>query len=84
LAALIGIVQFVLRRDDVIPFGPFLCLGAALVVVKWAPIWMWGKELFGAGLLVPAALIVCLVLLGVMLAAWAAIKGFLFGRGDAD
>jgi leader peptidase (prepilin peptidase)/N-methyltransferase len=84
LAALIGIVQFVMRRDDVIPFGPFLCLGAALVVVEWAPIWMWGKELFGAGLLVPAALLVCLVLLGVMLALWAAIKGFLFGGGDAD
>ena len=84
LAAFIGIAQFLLRRDDVIPFGPFLCLGATVVVVDWAPIWMWGRQLFGAGLLVPAVLLVCLVLLGLILALWSAIKGFLFGGSDAD
>jgi prepilin signal peptidase PulO-like enzyme (type II secretory pathway) len=84
LAVLIGITQFVLRRDDVIPFGPFLCLGAAFVVVEWAPIWEWGRQLFGAGLLVPAALVVCLVLLGLMLGVWAQIKRFFFGDGDTD
>lgn len=84
LAAIIGIAQFALRRDDVIPFGPFLCLGAALVVVKWAPIWDWGRQLFGAGVLVPAALVVCLVLLWMMLAVWSVIKGLLFGSEAAD
>src|SRR3954453_19736174 len=27
-AVVIGIMQFISRRDDVIPFGPFLCLAA--------------------------------------------------------
>ncbi len=83
-ALLIGVAQFVLRRDDVIPFGPFLCLGAATVVVDWAAIWTWGRQLFSVGWLVPAVLVVCLVLLGFMLALWAAIKGFLFGRGEIE
>ena len=46
-------VQFVLRRDDVIPFGPFLCLAAAAVVVGWAPIWIWAQPMFGTGLARP-------------------------------
>jgi prepilin signal peptidase PulO-like enzyme (type II secretory pathway) len=76
---LVGIAQFALRRDDVIPYGPFLCLGAAAVVVAWAPIWMWALPLFAAGPLVPAVLVVCLVLLGLMLAIWRIIKTALFG-----
>ncbi|HEX3601913.1 MAG TPA: A24 family peptidase [Lacipirellulaceae bacterium] len=83
-ALLIGIAQFVLRRDDVIPLGPFLSLGAAVVVVDWAPIWVWGQQLFAAGWLVPAVLVVCLVMLGFMLAVWAAIKRFLFGDPEAE
>jgi leader peptidase (prepilin peptidase)/N-methyltransferase len=77
----IGLAQFALRRDDVIPYGPFLCLGSAVVSVAWAPIWEWAAPLFGQGLLVPAVLILCLALLGIMLAIWQAIKNALFGRG---
>jgi len=78
----IGLLQLILRRDDVIPYGPFLCLAAAAVVVAWAPIWNWAQPLFGLGLLVPAALVVCLTLLGVFLAIWAAFKRWLFGNGE--
>jgi prepilin signal peptidase PulO-like enzyme (type II secretory pathway) len=76
---LVGIAQFVLRRDDVIPYGPFLCLGSAAVVVAWGPIWMWGQQLFGMGWLVPAVLVVCLVLLGILLGLWRMVKEALFG-----
>ena len=41
-ALVIGLAQFISRRDDVIPFGPFLCLASATVVVAWAPIWIVG------------------------------------------
>jgi prepilin signal peptidase PulO-like enzyme (type II secretory pathway) len=78
----IGLVQLILRHDDVIPYGPFLCLAAATVVVAWAPIWNWAQPLFGLGLLVPAVLVVCLALLGVCLAIWAAFKRWLFGDGE--
>jgi prepilin signal peptidase PulO-like enzyme (type II secretory pathway) len=77
----IGLLQFVLRRDDVIPYGPFLCLAAAAVIVCWAPIWNWAQPLFALGFLVPAVLVVCLVMLGLMLAVWQMIKTILFGRG---
>ncbi len=75
----IGLIQLILRRDDVIPYGPFLCLAAAACVVCWAPVWMWAQPIFGMGWLVPAVLVVCLVLLGVMLAIWQVIKGLLLG-----
>jgi prepilin signal peptidase PulO-like enzyme (type II secretory pathway) len=77
-----GILQFALRRDDVIPYGPFLCMGAAIVAVAWAPIWLWAQPLFAAGALVPVVLIVCLSLLGVMLAIWQIIKTAIFGELD--
>jgi prepilin signal peptidase PulO-like enzyme (type II secretory pathway) len=80
-ALLIGVAQFIFRRDDVIPYGPFLCLASAGVVVAWAPIWMWAQPLFAQGPLVPLVLAICLVLLGVMLAIWQMIKSILFGRG---
>jgi leader peptidase (prepilin peptidase) / N-methyltransferase len=78
---LIGIAQFVLRRDDVIPYGPFLCVATAAVIVLWAPIWMWAKPMFAMGGLVPTVVILCLVMLGVMLAIWRIIKIMLFGAG---
>ena len=82
-ALLIGIIQFISRRDDVIPFGPFLCLAAAAVVVWWAPIWMWAQPMFEHGSLVPLVLAVCLILLGVMLTIWRMIKNAMFGDAYA-
>lgn len=76
-AIVIGLAQLILRRDDVIPYGPFLCLAAAVVVVFWAPIWNWAQPMFGLGLLVPAVLVICLTLLGAMLFVWRLIKELL-------
>lgn len=81
---LVGIAQFVLRRDDVIPYGPFLCLGAAAVTVRWAPLWGWARPIFALGWLVPTVLAICLVLLGVLLALWAFAKRALFGASTAQ
>jgi leader peptidase (prepilin peptidase)/N-methyltransferase len=78
-ALLVGVFQFVARRDDVIPYGPFLCMAAVGVIVAWAPIWMWAQPMFEMGGLVPAVLIVCLAMLGVMLAIWRMVKIVLFG-----
>jgi prepilin signal peptidase PulO-like enzyme (type II secretory pathway) len=83
-ALVIGILQFILRRDDALPYVPYLCLAAVGVVLFWAPIWSWARELFGAGPLVPFVLIVCLALLGIMLFIWRIIKTALFGRSSLD
>ena len=82
-ALLVGAIQFIARRDDVIPFGPFLCLAAAAVVVWWAPIWLWAQPLFEHGALVPTVLAVCLLMLGAMLTIWRIIKTAIFGDPDA-
>jgi prepilin signal peptidase PulO-like enzyme (type II secretory pathway) len=78
-ALVIGIMQFVAHRDDQIPYGPFLCMAAIGVIVAWAPIWIWAQPMFAMGGLVPAVLVVCLALLGVMLMLWRMIKTVLFG-----
>lgn len=83
-ALLIGVAQFAMRRDDVIPYGPFLCLASAAVAVFWAPIWVWAQPLFDQGPLVPLVLLVCLALLGGMLAVWQMIKTALFGHRDTS
>jgi prepilin signal peptidase PulO-like enzyme (type II secretory pathway) len=79
-ALVIGLSQFLFRRDDVIPFGPFLCLASATVVVAWAPIWIWAQPLYHYPLLVLFVLAVCLISLGVILAIWRMIKTALFGE----
>lgn len=78
----IAIGQLVLRREDEIPFGPFLCMAAAFVVVCWAPVWNRVEAAFAIGGLVPMAMVVCMVLLGVLLGIWQAIKTALFSRSE--
>jgi prepilin signal peptidase PulO-like enzyme (type II secretory pathway) len=38
-AVVIGLIQLMTKRDDVIPYGPFLCVAALFVIVYWAGIW---------------------------------------------
>jgi leader peptidase (prepilin peptidase) / N-methyltransferase len=79
---IVGVLQLVLHRDDVIPYGPFLCLGTLIVMVRWGSIWdpLSIQPLFHEGWLVPLAMMAGLVLLGLMLAVWRFIKMSLFGR----
>ncbi|MEM1304411.1 MAG: A24 family peptidase, partial [Planctomycetota bacterium] len=64
---LLGLVKLLVRGDKEIPYGPFLCLAVCFVVVRWASIWPAVENFFGAGLLVPTVLVVCLAMLGVLL-----------------
>lgn len=70
----VGIFQAVFRRDDEIPYGPFLCLAALFVIVRWAVVWNRCQFAFSVGWLVPVTLIACIVLLFVMLVIWQRIK----------
>jgi prepilin signal peptidase PulO-like enzyme (type II secretory pathway) len=80
----IGLAQAVTKRDDVIPYGPFLCLGALFVMVYWATVWNRVEFAFQLGWLMPAVLFVCFLLLGVILFIWQQIKIRLFGRGESE
>lgn len=70
----IGVAQWLVRRDHVIPYGPFLCLAALVVLWRWAEIWDWALALFGFGWLVPAVVGLCFVMLAVLLIALQAVK----------
>jgi leader peptidase (prepilin peptidase)/N-methyltransferase len=63
------------KFDPEIPYGPFLCLAAATVAVRWAPWWEWAQELFRLGWLVPTMALVALGLLTLMLSAWRGLTG---------
>ncbi|MBS0208396.1 MAG: prepilin peptidase [Planctomycetes bacterium] len=61
--AVLGIVKRLTSGDGVIPFGPFLCLGATVVVCFWLPAWDYLKESFFVPWLIPAGLVGCLVII---------------------
>jgi leader peptidase (prepilin peptidase)/N-methyltransferase len=82
LALIIAVVQAVTtgRRD--IPYGPYLCGMAVVVVVKWP--WFWGQfgALFSFGWLLPMVLAVCVVLMAALLMLWRLVEGMFFaGKG---
>ena len=81
----VGVLQLLLKRDDVIPYGPFLCLGTLMVVVGWGRIWSHPplQWVFGQGWLLLIVLLVGTLLLGVMLVVWQWIKRAIFG-GDGN
>jgi prepilin signal peptidase PulO-like enzyme (type II secretory pathway) len=81
-ALVVGIGQYLVIRDNAIPYGPFLCLATATVVVAWSYFWSRLQLLFEFGWLVPTALAVCLLLMWAMLAIWYAIKSAVFGRPE--
>lgn len=80
---LVGAAQMVLRRDDVIPYGPFLCLGALAVMLGWAYGWNVDDGMFRAFFdfpwLVPAILAIGVFMLGAMLVLWRNFKELVFG-----
>jgi prepilin signal peptidase PulO-like enzyme (type II secretory pathway) len=72
LAPLVGVVfaiaRFLLRREDEIPFGPFLCLAASICVVAWPAIWSFaGEHYFSFGWKLLVVLLGCLAMLLLLL-----------------
>ncbi|MGI9457763.1 MAG: prepilin peptidase [Aeoliella sp.] len=78
-ALLFGIVKLMLRREDELPYGPFLCMAVLFVIIRWDAIWLGVERLFAVAWLVPCVLLVCLVLCGAILAVWLQIKIRLLG-----
>jgi len=75
----VGVAQWLLRRENEIYYGPFLCMATLSVIVYWGPVWDWALPMFQIGGLVPIVVVVCLVLMVVLLAAWRWLLG-LFTR----
>ena len=79
VGAIVGLVQWIVIRDNVIPFGPFLCLAALVVVVFWAMIWDSAAGMFEVPWLVPSAIAICLPILGLLLVGWRRVKQQMLG-----
>jgi prepilin signal peptidase PulO-like enzyme (type II secretory pathway) len=75
-----GIIQWTMRRESEIPYGPYLCLATLLVILKWAALWNWTADMFAMGGLLFALLSVCLVLMGGMLWFYRIVRESLIHR----
>lgn len=70
-----GLAQFLLHRDNELPFGPSLCLAAALVVVAWRPIWAAAAVHFEHPGQLATVVTAVVVLTAVTLFAWRFLRG---------
>ncbi len=75
----VGLVQVTVLRDSEIPYGPFLCLATAVLIVTWTPVWMAAWGIFALGWLVPVIVAFCMVLMAVLLGLWVLLRRALFG-----
>jgi len=75
LAALVvGVGVLALQRETEIPYGPFLCLAAGFVLVRWSAVWQRVEPIFTLGSVVPLILLLGLGLMVVLLWILRAIK----------
>lgn len=81
---LLAVVNLLLRGDHAIPYGPFLCLAAVFVVLFWGDIWVYGYPIFSLGFLVPAVLVVCFVMMGVLLGLLQMLKALVGIRPEEN
>ena len=76
----IGLLRLILHAEREIPYGPFLCLAALTLLVRWNAVWGRLAADFGQlGLWIPLVVLVCMVLMAAMLGIWRLILGA-FGR----
>jgi leader peptidase (prepilin peptidase)/N-methyltransferase len=80
----VGVLQAILKSDDELPYVPYLALGTLFVIIAWAGVWNRVQFAFELGWLMPAVLIVCFTLLGVILFIWHQIKTRLLGFGEEE
>ena len=71
----VGVVQWVRFRDNVLPYGHFLCLAAAAEDVFWWTVWALAAPYYALPGLVPVVLLLCLGLLGALLGLLKFIRG---------
>lgn len=83
-AVIVGVLQAILKSDDELPYVPYLALGTLFVIVAWAAVWNRVEFAFQLGWLMPAVLVVCFTLLGVLLFIWQQIKTRLLGFGGEE
>jgi prepilin signal peptidase PulO-like enzyme (type II secretory pathway) len=78
VAIFISLAQWTLTRRRDIAFGPYLCVAAAILVLRWSPMWEdHAKPIFSLGWLLPQVLVFCMVLLAGLLGLWRLVEAAL-------
>lgn len=81
----VGLVVLVIHRDSEIPYGPFLCLAALLVILRWPVFWAWATPLFALGATLLLMLIfTCVVGMGFLLLFMRLIRERFGGYAEGD
>jgi len=71
----VGLAILILRRESEIPYGPFLCMAALVVIVCWSHIWeLTAEQVFILGVYVPVIIVLCVGLMALMLGVWRIIR----------
>lgn len=80
VAVVICLIQWMVTQRRDIAFGPYLCVAAVLVIVRWPVIWeAQARPIFGLGFM-PYLLFFCLVLMGGLLLCWRTLERLIVGR----
>jgi prepilin signal peptidase PulO-like enzyme (type II secretory pathway) len=72
-----AIVTWIARREREIPYGPFLCAAALVVILQWPAFWDRMTAVFILGWIAPALAAGSLVLLGVLLGIYRLLGSFI-------
>jgi prepilin signal peptidase PulO-like enzyme (type II secretory pathway) len=76
LAIIKALGQWLLTGRKDIAFGPWLCIGALYVLLRWPAIWKWLSDVFvGLGPMIPLIVVFCLALMWLMLAGMRWLRG---------
>lgn len=69
-----GVLQVIRHRESELPFGPSLCLGAAVVVLAWRPLWARAAASFERPLEMAAVIVAVIGLTAVSLMVWRRLR----------
>ncbi len=75
-----GTVNWLLKSENEIPYGPFLCVATLAIVIRWADVWLAVRPHFSLGIWIPVLLGGCLVLMVVLLFLLQVVKAVLSPR----
>ena len=66
---IVGLLQWISKKDNEIPYGPFLCLATVALIIFWPQFWGYLGPIFATlGAIIPIILLASLALMAVLLA----------------
>jgi prepilin signal peptidase PulO-like enzyme (type II secretory pathway) len=72
---ILGILNLAMGRSREFPYGPFLCLATAGLVIAWNPVWTNVEPIFElGGFIIGTVMLFCFIMFGVLLALWKRIR----------